>query len=212
MSGKLSKNKGANYERVMAKYFSKWSGKDFYRTPGSGSWSSQRMAQDNQSGDIVAPSDIKFPFSVELKHHEGFTLDSFVRNTGEIPSFYTQNVGDATRSEKVPMLVVHKNYSPNYVSIPYSKSIESSMKENHLPYMVTTVVFKDYLTDTDIYMDVLVMVLEDLFSIYTLEDFIKNHKRMFSYWYKTMLPNLQERRTGNKNTDKELEKIIENLG
>jgi len=208
MSGKLSKNKGASYELKMSKYFSKWSGRDFYRTPGSGSWSSQRMAQDNQSGDIVAPSDIKFPFSVELKHHEGFTLDSFVRSIGEIPSFYTQNVGDAVRSEKVPMLIVHKNYAPNYVSVPYSKSIERNMKENHLPYMITTVLFKDYLTDTDIYMDVLVMVLEDLFSIYTLEDFIKNHRRMFTYWYTKVMPDVSKRSTGSN----DLDKIIDSLG
>ena len=210
--GKMSKTKGASYELKIAKNFSSWSGESFYRTPASGAWSSQRLGQNAQSGDIVAPEEVIFPFSVELKHHEGVSLNNYMMDSGEVPSFFTQNVGDAVRSNKIPMLITHSNYSPNYLSLPLSNKMLSDFKDRNKNYMVTTVNFEDYLTSENIEMDIMIVTLEDFFEVYSLSDFRVGYKRMFSYWYKNMLPRLQERRTGNKNPDNELEKIIENLG
>jgi len=213
MSGKMSKNKGASYERKIAKVFSQWSGKEFYRTPASGAWASQRLGQDSQSGDIVAPSSINFPFSVELKNHEGISLENFMRSNGEIPQFFTQNIGDAVRAKKVPMLIVHKNRSPNYLAVPNNEIMLSDLIDNHLDYMTTTIKYKDALTDEDLYIDVIVMTLEDFFGLYTLDYLLDSHKEMFKNWYKIMNDGIGERRMGSKKTIKNtnVQEILSNL-
>ena len=208
MSGKMSKNKGSNYERATAKAFSQWGGKEFYRTPASGAWSSQRQGQNAQVGDIVAPEDIIFPFSIELKHHENVTLDNYMFSNGEVPSFFSQNVGDAIRANKIPMLITHSNYAPNYMSLPYSSKFITPFKEKEIPYLVTTVKFKDYVTEEPIVMDITIVTLEDFFSVYKLEDFSKGYKTMFRYWYKEISPNIVSRVTG-RTTD--IDEILKNL-
>lgn len=209
MSGKMSKTKGSNFERKIAKDFSKWSGRTFYRTPGSGAWSSQRLGQNAQVGDIVAPEDMIFPFSVELKHHEGITLNNYMQSSGEVPEFFTQNVGDAVRSEKVPMLITHSNFAPNYLSLPYSKKFFDKFKQEGKAYMLTTITFKDYLTDEPINMDIGIVLLEDFFELYKAEDFYKGYKTLFRYWFKDMAPNIEERHTGKGD---ELVSILSKLG
>jgi len=213
MSGQMSKRKGASYELKISKLFSSWSGKSFYRTPASGAWASQRLGQDEQTGDIVAPSSIKFPFSVELKNHEGISLENFMRSNGEIPQFFTQNVGDAVRAKKVPMLIVHKNRYPNYLAVPNNKVMLSDAIDNHLNYMTTTIKYKDALTDEDLYIDVIVMTLEDFFGLYTLDYLLDSHKEMFKNWYKIMNDGIGERRMGSKKTIKNtnVQEILSNL-
>ena len=213
MSGKMSKNKGSSYELRISKLLSKWSGKEFYRSPASGAWASQRLGQDSQSGDIVAPASINFPFSIELKNHEGISIENFMRSTGEIPSFFTQCVGDAVRSEKIPMLIVHKNYSPNYVAVPVNDTVLEDARENHLPFITTQVTYKDVLTDEDLHIDIIVMILEDFLDLYTLEYLLESSKDIFKSWYDITSKGIGKRRMGSKNVVKETDvnEILSNL-
>lgn len=210
--GKLSKNKGSNYELKISKSFSSWSGRSFYRTPGSGSWSSQRLGQNAQVGDIVAPEDLVFPFSVELKHHENVTLSNYMLSNGEVPSFFSQNVGDAVRAEKVPMLITHSNYAPNYLSLPLSKKFISKFESSSKPYLITNVNFPDYTTGDIVSMDICIVLLEDFFELYTVDDFEKGYKTMFRYWYKDVMTDVKSRTTGAKPMSvSEIDDIVDNL-
>lgn len=208
----MSKNKGANFERTMAKAFSSWSGKEFYRTPGSGNWSSQRLGQSAQVGDIVPPEDIVFPFSIELKHHEGISLDNYMMSNGEVPSFFAQCVGDAVRSQRIPMLITHSNYAPNYLSLPLSSKILKPFIDNNKPYITTKVKFQDYVSGEDVYMDIFVVILEDFFELYSVENFYKGYKVAFKYWYKEVSPDIKSRTTGSAlMTKSDIDNIIDKL-
>lgn len=210
--GKMSKNKGSNFELKISKAFSSWSGRSFYRSPGSGAWSSQRLGQNAQVGDIVAPEDLVFPFSVELKHHENVTLSNYMLSNGEVPSFFSQNVGDAVRSNKIPMLITHSNYSPNYLSLPLSNKFLTAFKDAGKHYIVTTVKFNDYVTDEAITMDIIIVLLEDFFELYSINDFEKGYKTMFRYWFKDVKPYIESRTTGAKPMSvSEIDDIVDNL-
>lgn len=208
----MQKTKGASFELKVSKMLSKWSGKSFYRTPASGAWSSQRLGQSAQVGDIVPPEDITFPFSIELKHHENVTLDNYMMSTGEVPSFYSQNVGDAVRANKIPMLITHSNYAPNYMSLPLSSKFVKSFQDNNKPYIITTVKFQDYVSGEDVYMDVSIVILEDFLELYSIEDFFKGYKTMFKYWYKEVSPDIVSRTTGSAlMTESDITNIIDKL-
>lgn len=214
-SGKGAKNKGASYELKVSKILTKWSGNDrpFYRSPASGAWASQRLGQDAQTGDIVSPQSVNFPFSMELKHHEGVSLDNFVHSTGEVPSFLTQAIGDAIRAKKVPALVTHWNYHPNYMSVPVSDFIVKDLKEKGLPYFITTAQYKDALTDELLTIDLLTFVLEDFLDLYTLDFLVENAQEMFKNWYHLVELGMNARKTGSSKevTQTDINEILSNL-
>lgn len=208
----MSKTKGSSFELKISKMLSSWSKKPFYRTPASGSWSSQRLGQSAQVGDIVPPEDIVFPFSIELKHHEGVSLENYMMSNGEVPSFFSQNVGDAVRADKIPMLITHANYAPNYLSLPLSNKFLKPFIDNNKPYVVTNIKFPDYVSGEDVYMDVSVVILEDFLELYNLEDFYKGYKTMFRYWYKDVSTDIQSRTTGSALMTKEdINNLIDKL-
>ena len=62
------KAKGSGFELRVAKILSKWSGEEFNRVPQSGGlrWKSD----NNVTGDIVPPFDMKCPVSFECKKVE----------------------------------------------------------------------------------------------------------------------------------------------
>lgn len=212
-SGKGAKNKGSLFELKISKSLSKWSGLPFYRSPASGAWASQRLGQDAQSGDIVAPQSIDFPFSIELKHHEGVSLDNFVHSTGEVPSFLTQAIGDAVRVNKIPILITHWNYHPNYISIPYSEKVLSDLKSIQKPYLVTTTKYKDSLTDEDLYIDLLTFIYEDFLELYSLDYLLKSSTYLFSAWVDLVSQGINSRKTGSKKEIKStnVKEILDNL-
>lgn len=117
--GKSSKNKGSSFELKTARELSKWWGETFHRTPASGAlhWKDDKRV----SGDIVPPDGSIFPFSVECKNHEGWTLDTMVTNIGEFPSFWDQCTHDANEFSKVPMLIVKRNRVKPWVFVPYNE-------------------------------------------------------------------------------------------
>jgi hypothetical protein len=108
-----SKNKGAEYERKIAKALGSWWGEQFQRTPASGGL---QWKKDNRvTGDIVTPPESVFPFTIECKKREGWSLEQFLKNTGEMEEWWTQCIRDAKKIDKKPMVIFSKNFDTDYV-------------------------------------------------------------------------------------------------
>lgn len=140
--GRGARAKGSGYELKIAKEFSKWWEGQFARTPGSGSlhWGSdQRIA-----GDIVPPQGMDFPFVIECKKHEGWTLENVFLNTGEPKDWWSQVVTDARRVKLIPMLIFSRNRAKDYIMLPYSKRMYYYLaKVDANLLMATTVTIKN---------------------------------------------------------------------
>ena len=113
MSGRMSRNKGAAYERKIAKILSAWWGEKFFRTPLSGGH--QDMAsQMAVVGDIIT-KDKNFPFHLELKKQEGWALENVLTSDkkGKIGDWIAQAKSDC-KEDKIPFLIFSKNYHPDF--------------------------------------------------------------------------------------------------
>lgn len=133
-----SKAKGSGYELKIAKQLTNWSGYEFNRTPMSGGL---RWQEDNNvSGDIVPPANIKFPFSIECKKREiDWDFDFLLKKTSPIWEYYKQSCRDSSRYlkkgvKKEPMLVFSKNRRESYMMI--SKEVfDYLLKDKSVDYL-----------------------------------------------------------------------------
>lgn len=117
--GRHSKTKGSNYELAIAKILTAWWGAPFHRVPASGGlhWN----ASMNVSGDIITIPEAGFPFVVECKKREEWTLENAFLNNKEIKLWWSQVVGDARETGKIPMLIFSRNRAENFVMLPYNE-------------------------------------------------------------------------------------------
>lgn len=108
-----SKAKGTSYELKIAKVLSSWWGEEFHRTPMSGGlgW----KADNRVAGDIVTPVSSVYPWTTELKNREAWDFSHLLKGTGDIEKYWQQVVNDSEHSGLRPLLIFHKNFSPNYV-------------------------------------------------------------------------------------------------
>lgn len=106
------RQKGATAERYLAKLFATWWGTEFARTPMSGGFSTAKFREDwNAAGDLVTP-DPSFPFCVESKKVEGWTLEQLLTSKKTlIHSWWAQTIKE-TPGELIPLLVFTKNRAP----------------------------------------------------------------------------------------------------
>lgn len=181
--GRGARNKGSNFELKIAKQLTAWAnGKaEFSRTFNSGAFSSTHGKLES-SGDIE--TEALWPFSMELKNHESFTsLDTLYHSQANIQSFWNQNLGDAVRVSKVPMLITHRNRSKAYVTLPYSPVIHKTFLDNNLDYGIFNIRWHHNALDEDFSTEVITVVLEDLLETFTYEELSHNDKTMFSRWY-----------------------------
>ena len=181
--GRGARNKGSNFELKIAKQLTAWAnGKaEFSRTFNSGAFSSTHGKLES-SGDIE--TEALWPFSMELKNHESFTsLDTLYHSQANIQSFWNQNLGDAVRVSKVPMLITHRNRSKAYVTLPYSPVIHKTFLDNNLDYGIFNIRWHHNALDEDFSTEVITVVLEDLLETFTYEELAQNDKTMFSRWY-----------------------------
>lgn|SRR5699024_2757826 len=161
--GRRSKQKGNAYELKIAKELSKWWGGKFSRVPASGGlhWGSdQRVA-----GDIIPPVNSNFPFVVECKKREGFTLHNLFLNTGQIKEWYNQVVLDARRVNLTPILIFSKNRDKDYILIPYVEDVYFKLDKEY-PVSRQTVMFDNIREETQ-YFDTMLTTLEGLESLDT---------------------------------------------
>lgn len=147
--GKKSKRKGASFELETAKLLGKWWGFDFHRVPASGGlhW----KGSNNVVGDIVAPLEADFPFVVECKKREEWTLENLFLNNKDIKNWWGQVVGDAKESNKIPMLVFTRNRAKTFVMLPFNPLLIDEIEKREFPLMVSNVEYKDSYGDTHCY-------------------------------------------------------------
>lgn len=110
-AGKKSKNKGSNNERAIAKLFEAyWGHGTWARTPGSGGWSTSNNREAFRTcGDIITTA-TDFPFCIELKKQEGWTLDQLLHNEKCIIYQWWEQTITATPAGLVPLLIVARNH------------------------------------------------------------------------------------------------------
>lgn len=113
------------FERETAKTLGAWFGCVFRRTPGSGAWGKQgqsRHAQGHHAaqdfhGDIVAPAEANFPFSVECKFYKTVGLYLALYGKSQIFDWWVQCASDARVHGKAPMLVFKENGKTPLVAV-----------------------------------------------------------------------------------------------
>lgn len=110
--GKKSRDKGGRGQRAVAKLLKKWWGSDFASTPMSGGFATKKFRDEwNAAADIVTPDDT-FPFSVEVKWHEGWVLDELLTSEKtKIWKWWEQCVDEAPEG-MIPLLVFKRNRQP----------------------------------------------------------------------------------------------------
>lgn len=113
--GAKSKDKGRRGEREVAKLLSKWWGSDFVRTPQSGGFSNQKFRNEWNADSDVVTADETFPFSVEVKWREGWSLDHIL-TAWESPIWdWWEQAKRETAEGKQTLLVFKKNYQPFFI-------------------------------------------------------------------------------------------------
>lgn len=106
-SGKMSKTKGSNNERDVAKFLTNWTGAQFNRTPGSGG---MHLRNAHFAGDVVCvDDDFFFPFVVEAKHLKSIPISWYLRKDSKLFGIFRQAQRDADRIGKRPMCLVREN-------------------------------------------------------------------------------------------------------
>ena len=125
MSKINSKNKGSNSERELAKILNERFGEGFKRTPYSGSIFGQSNRHfgnglsDEQkstlSGDLIVP--FNFKFSIEHKAYKEASFFDLFNPSSNLKNWFKQCEGDATFSNKKPMLIVKYNNKKRIVYI-----------------------------------------------------------------------------------------------
>ena len=141
------KKKGSAFERRICRLLSEWwsGGKSrdvFWRIGSSGSVSS-RAGSKQMAGDIVQVdmNYLEFPFLVECKHVKTYDLYNLFekeRKANQIMSWIEQCERDAKRANKIPMLVMKRNYFDALVMI--EKVNSSYIKQNDFyKYLLTEI-------------------------------------------------------------------------
>lgn len=111
------RKKGQGAERKLVKLFEAWWGTRFFRTPGSGAFATRGfmdMDLSNMAGDIVTV-DKSFPFCVESKKVEGWTLEQMLTSDKTKMHDWWEQTTRETPTGKIPLLVFTKNHAPLYV-------------------------------------------------------------------------------------------------
>ena len=106
--GRNSRNKGASFERDLAKLLEKYLGIEFVRTPQSGGFAKNKLTSEGFRGDIVpASSATDFLLHVEAKN----------TRTWSFPIWLRQAESDCPMG-KIPVIIAHKfNTSKKYILI-----------------------------------------------------------------------------------------------
>lgn len=154
--------KGNNFERDVAKAFTKWSGVKFNRTFASGAQGDKFSSDVRVTGDLFAPVDYNFPFSVECKFHDDFNLRNVFINGSVVQLFLKQNVSDARRSNRAPMLVAKVSRQDTYVVLPYTENLENLLINKQAPYFFRRMYYQDDMTKRVYKFDMIITNLNSL--------------------------------------------------
>lgn len=158
-AGKKSKRKGSTFERGVAKELAAWWGGEFTRTPSSGGWGKSKFAREgfNASGDIVT-SEADFPFCIECKAQEGWTLEHLLTctDTCQTAKHWKQAV-DETPPGKIPLLIFTKKFQSIFVMF-HTGALTALLKRKEITHLCMN-------TPTNPQLWTTVLLLEDLVKI-----------------------------------------------
>lgn len=126
-----SRDKGARGEQQSCKLLGNWWKSDFARTPSSGGFKTKKFREDwNAEGDIVTP-DETFPFSVEVKWQEEWTLDHILTSPKSKVWDWWEQAKRETATGKKTLLVFKRNRNPFFVMMRLD-SIEALHQEDFI--------------------------------------------------------------------------------
>jgi hypothetical protein len=114
-----SRRKGQTAERKLVKLFEAWWGAKFFRTPGSGAFATRGFAgmdTTSMAGDLIT-DDKTFPFCVESKKVEGWTLEQLLTSKKTHLHKWWEQAVNETPKGKIPLLVFTKNHAPLYAML-----------------------------------------------------------------------------------------------
>lgn len=131
------RTKGACAEREVAKLIQAWWGQlpvptqltpdgkpcQFVRTPQSGGWGTAQTRGNYRVAGDVSSTSASWPFTVEAKRREGWTLSVFVRamkRGSPVWEWWAQCCKAASEEGGVPMLWMRKSRQPWLVLLPES--------------------------------------------------------------------------------------------
>lgn len=176
--GSGARVKGRNFERKTAKGLSEWWGFRFNSSPASGAlhWS----GDNNVAGDLVVPPSAGFPFVIECKKHEEWTIENLFLNNKDVKNWWAQVVSDALEVGKTPMLVYTRNRAKTFVTMAYNESLVKEIEEREFPCMVSNVEFKDEFDETHCY-KTFTTLIEAITSFIPVSD---KNKDCFKYHFK----------------------------
>jgi Holliday junction resolvase len=158
----MSKTKGAGYELKVAKNLTKWWGHNFTRVPASGGL---QWGSDNRvAGDIVAPIEADFPFVIECKKREEWTMDHVLLDIGQPKEWWSQVVGDARRVRRVPLLIFSRNRAKDFIMLPHTEEMYAMLWAKGNDVMRTQVTIKNIRDELQEF-DVIVTTYETFTSI-----------------------------------------------
>lgn len=125
--GKNSRNKGASYERSVAKLFEKVFGEAFVRTPQSGGFAKNKTAKAKDfRGDIVPVDE-----AVECLLH----IECKNTKTWSLPKWFEQAESDCPDGKK-PCVIFHKyNTSKSYIALSLEDFLELVPKDSVISLM-----------------------------------------------------------------------------
>ena len=117
-AGKKSKRKGSSQELKLVKLFQSWWGKgEWARSPGSGGWGRPQNREGfRAAGDVITTAK-DFPWCIEAKHVEGWTLDQLLLNEGCIIHSWWQQAVEETPESLRTILVFKKNRQQEMVMV-----------------------------------------------------------------------------------------------
>lgn len=124
------------YEVSIAKALGAWTGCVFRRTPSSGAWGKQGQSRNSTGhdaasdfhGDIVAPPEAEFPFSVECKTYKKVEIYLALYGKSPIYEWWFQCDRDAKSVGLASMMVFKENFKDPLIAIS-----EQTWKQISLP-------------------------------------------------------------------------------
>lgn len=119
-----SRNKGAVAEREVAALLQTWWSKfepgcQFVRTPSSGGWATPELRGEFQAAGDLMTTAKKFPFAIEVKRREGWTLDRLVAGkSSPVWGWWKQCQKAANEMQKVPCMWFRKSKEGWFAMLP----------------------------------------------------------------------------------------------
>ena len=167
MENKGKKQKGDNFERLIARQIGEWweGDKDsFWRTSGSGS---RAHRDDIHPGDIGPVKNLKtlFPFCIECRNRESWTIDEIFKSSVPDLLVWTVENIDVAGPNYLSLIIAKRKYNPPLAVFPNWE------RENlgNIPHPSLRLHLGGY------YSSVIIMPLENFFELYTSDWFNTSH-------------------------------------